>query len=88
MAVYNETNVPQNLKTGDIVVYNFTGNVRELSLLPGKYILKAWGAEGGRGLRSATIRNGGKGGYSVGTISLDKLTKAFIRVGGKGTDYG
>ena len=47
----------------------------------GTYKLQVWGAQGG--YRSSSTY-GGKGGYSVGTITLTKGTKLYIYVGGKG----
>ena len=47
---------------------------------PGKYSLECWGAESGE------INHGysGKGGYSKGTISIMRKTKAYLHIGGKG----
>ena len=61
--------------------YSYTGAVQNVELLPGKYKLEVWGAEGG--YRSSTTY-AGKGGYSVGTISLSSITKLFVYVGGSG----
>lgn len=48
----------------------------------GKYKLQVWGAQGGT--RSTTYGSGGLGGYSVGTIELQKNDKLYVYVGGKG----
>lgn len=47
----------------------------------GTYKLQVWGAQGG--YRSSSTY-GGKGGYSIGTVSLTKGTKLYVYVGGKG----
>lgn len=47
----------------------------------GTYKLQVWGAQGG--YRSSS-RYGGKGGYSVGTITLSKGDNLYVYVGGKG----
>lgn len=61
--------------------YAYTGNVAEVTLYPGIYKLEAWGAEGGY-RSSATYA--GKGGYSVGTLTLTETTQVFVRAGGSG----
>lgn len=47
----------------------------------GTYKLQVWGAQGG--YRSSTTY-GGKGGYSIGTVTLKKGTKLYVYVGGAG----
>ena len=47
----------------------------------GKYKLEVWGAQGGEANYSFI---GGYGGYSVGSIQLQKNSKLFINDGGKG----
>ena len=47
----------------------------------GTYKLQVWGAQGG--YRSSESY-AGKGGYSIGTITLEKSTKLYVYVGGKG----
>lgn len=69
------------IKTGDILNYAYTGAVQSVILPKGIYKLECWGAQGGY-RSSATY--GGKGGYSVGTITLDEETEVFIYVGGSG----
>ncbi|EAY07230.1 loricrin, putative [Trichomonas vaginalis G3] len=48
---------------------------------PGYYTLETWGAQGG----SYHNGNGGKGGYSRGTIFLKQATNGFLYIGGQGT---
>ncbi|EAX92365.1 loricrin, putative [Trichomonas vaginalis G3] len=51
-------------------------------ILPaGHYTFETWGAQGG----SYYNNNGGRGGYSVGSISLKASTVGFLHIGGKGT---
>ena len=45
-----------------------------------EYLLEAWGAQGGRG--------GGRGGYSYGTIYLEKGTQLYLCAGGSGDNGG
>ncbi|MBQ7489533.1 MAG: hypothetical protein IJT51_03335, partial [Bacteroidales bacterium] len=52
----------------------------------GMYKLEVWGAQGGSGkCGSSNNTPGGKGGYSVGTITLNTTTTFYIYVGGKGS---
>lgn len=48
----------------------------------GTYTLQVWGAQGGS---YSTTYYGGKGGYSIGTISLSQGDKLYVNVGGQGT---
>lgn len=66
----------------DVCNFEYTGAVQSLTFPAGTYKLEVWGAQGG------TISNtaGGKGGYSVGTLTLTSKTKLYIYVGGKGVD--
>lgn len=73
------------IKTGDILNYDYTGAVQTVTLPKGIYKLECWGAQGG--YRSSSIY-GGKGGYSVGTITLTKETNVYIYVGGSGRTGG
>ncbi len=56
----------------------------------GRYKLEVWGAQGGHargnGEQGFYDRDGGYGGYSVGTLSLKKEQKLYINVGGRGND--
>ena len=62
--------------------FDYTGSVQEY-IIPksGKYKLEVWGAQGAT---DTTDKMGGLGGYSRGTISLQKNQKIYIFVGGKG----
>lgn len=70
-----------NIKTGDILNFDYTGAVQTVTLPKGIYKLECWGAQGG--YRSKTTY-GGKGGYSVGTLTLTAKTIIYIHSGGSG----
>lgn len=74
------------IKTGDILNYNYTGAVQSVTLPKGVYKLEVWGAEGGGSRLSGNSNSGlgGKGGYSVGTITLTEETNVYVYVGGAG----
>lgn len=70
-----------NIKTGDILNYDYTGAMQTVILPKGIYKLECWGAQGG--YRSGDTY-GGYGGYSVGTLTLEADTQLFIYSGGSG----
>ncbi len=63
-----------------IADFLYTGDVQEVELVPGIYNIECWGADGG----STAWKNGGKGGYSSGILSLDTNTLVYIYVGEQG----
>lgn len=67
----------------NIMNFEYTGAVQEVTLNPGKYILECWGAEGGTSANAKTA--GGKGGYSTSTLTLTSTQKIYVYVGGKGS---
>lgn len=71
-----------NIKTGDILNFDYTGAVQSVTLPKGTYKLECWGAQGGNSTYHNTT--GGKGGYSSGLYTISKTTSVFIYVGGKG----
>ena len=76
-----------NIKTGDILNFNYTGAVQSIKLPKGIYTLECWGAQGGNRSQdsaSATVTGSGLGGYSIGTLTLTQLTTCYIYVGGQG----
>ena len=78
---------PITVVSGDTITYstaNTTSNAYYTftAQATGKYKLQVWGAQGGT--RSTTYGTGGLGGYSVGTIELQKNDKLYVYVGGKG----
>lgn len=79
-----------NIKTGDILNFDYTGAVQSVTLPKGTYKLECWGAQGGYSSFNSGIDvgMGGKGGYSVGTITLDKKTPIYIYAGGVGSISG
>ena len=62
--------------------FDYTGDVQSIQLLPGVYKLECWGAQGGS---YNTTYYGGKGGYSVGELTLEETTTLYVMVGGQGT---
>lgn len=72
-----------NIKTGDILNFDYTGAVQSITLPKGIYKLECWGAQGGNGCTDNSY-TGGKGGYSIGTISLNTKITLYIYVGGRG----
>ena len=79
--------------TGDITLYaQWVDNVvvsepgESEFVIPrdGKYQIEVWGAQGG----SLPGADGGKGGYSVGTIEATADTTLYLTVGGKGETDG
>lgn len=76
-----------NIKTGDILNFNYTGAVQSITLPKGIYKLECWGAQGGNRSQvsaSATVTGSGLGGYSIGILTLTQLTTCYIYVGGQG----
>lgn len=74
-----------NIKTGDILNFNYTGAVQSITLPKGTYKLECWGAQGGNSnLSNGTYGNGGKGGYSTGILNVSTNTTIYITVGGQG----
>ena len=79
-----------NIKTGDILNFDYTGAVQAIALPKGIYKLECWGAQGGYSSSNSGIEvgMGGKGGYSVGTITLNQKTPIYIYAGGVGSISG
>lgn len=74
-----------NIKTGDILNFDYTGTVQSVTLPEGTYKLECWGAQGGNSnLSNGTYGNGGKGGYSTGILNVSANTTIYITVGGQG----
>ena len=73
------------IKTGDILDFAYIGAVQSIELPKGVYKFECWGAQGGY-RSSATY--GGKGGYSVGTLTLTDKKAVYIYVGGSGNTGG
>lgn len=69
------------MTAGDILDYAYTGAAQRVVLPPGRYRLECWGAQGGYRSNAAY---GGKGGYSVGELTLSEETTLYVQVGGSG----
>ncbi|WP_461246826.1 beta strand repeat-containing protein, partial [Treponema sp. R6D11] len=65
---------------GAVANFDYTGAAVTKTLTAGQYKLEVWGAQGGNA--------GGKGGYSVGTVTIDATTNVYIYVGGQGGTSG
>ena len=76
------------LTAGDRYKFSFSNSERVLNIpQDGFYRLEVWGASGGNTkLPANSPFQGGKGGYSRGTVYLHKDTKVYINVGQKGYD--
>ena len=74
---------------GTVLNYSYTGSYQEVELPAGQYKLQCWGSQGGsNGTNSTygiTAKEGGKGGYSEGVITLTQKTVLRIYVGGQGS---
>lgn len=84
MATYDLTSsIPaaNTLAAGDILNCPYSGAYKKVTLVPGKYKLQVWGAQGG----TYSAATGGCGGYSVGTIELTEDTDVYLYAGGAGT---
>lgn len=62
------------------IVLEYTGNVQSVTLEPGVYKLEAWGASGGGNVAGMV----GEGGYTSGTVTLNKTTTLYVYVGQAG----
>ena len=74
-----------SVTVASVLNFDYTGQQKQVDLLPGNYKLEVWGAQGG--YRSSTSY-GGKGGYSVGTLNLSNVTTLYAVVGGAGNTGG
>lgn len=84
MATYDlTTNIPSatDLKTGDILNCPYNSSYKSVTLPKGTYKLEVWGAQGG----SYSSGTGGKGGYSVGLLTLTENTTLNLYSGGTPT---
>lgn len=69
------------VQAGDIINCSYCGSTKSITLPPGQYKLECWGAQGG-GYSSFNL--GGKGGYSIGTLTLTTNTTLYMASGGQG----
>lgn len=78
---YNITgDVYKTIGVGDRLNYSFTNSSVPVTLGKGRYSLEVWGAKGGN-----ASSDGGDGGYSVGTITLNTLTTLYVCCGAAGS---
>lgn len=63
-------------------LFSFAGQAQEYVVpIDGKYMIEAWGAQGGNSISGT---QGGKGGYSTTVMDLKKNDKLYLYVGGQG----
>lgn len=71
--------------------YDYNGSYRSVTLPPGTYQFQCWGAQGGSNAAESsydiTAQAGGKGGYSVGQLTVAQETSVRVYVGGQGSSY-
>lgn len=68
--------------------FDYTGNVQAFTApIKGTYKIEAWGASGGDVTINDTTYQGWLGGYTSGTINLEKNQKLYIYVGGSTSSY-
>lgn len=85
MATYDLlTTTPTSFKKNDILNCKYSGAVKKITLPKGKYKLECWGAQGGS-YDSSYV--GGKGGYSIGVVTLKENTVLFLYVGQQNNTY-
>ena len=70
-----------SLVNGDIINVPYSGSAIGINLPKGQFKLEVWGAQGGY---RSSASYGGKGGYSVGTITTKTKRLAIVRAGGAG----
>ena len=74
---------------GDTVFnFDYTGDVQAFTApIKGTYKIEAWGASGGDVTINDVIYQGGLGGYTSGTINLEKNQTLYIYVGSSPSNY-
>ena len=85
----NVTSTPITLTLVKVVQkkdFAYTGKVESVVYPAGRYKLEVWGAQGGASPNSG--KYGGKGGYSVGIVTLPATTTLNIYVGQQGKTCG
>ena len=69
--------------------YSYSGSYSSVTLPPGTYQFQCWGAQGGSNAAYSTYgitaKAGGKGGYSVGQLTVSEATGVRVYVGGQGS---
>lgn len=64
--------------------YPYTGQSQTVTLDPGLYRLRCWGAQGGS---YSNTYQGGAGGYSEGIIRLEESTTLYLYAGGQSSTF-
>lgn len=84
---YKQTTDSSSTSTaGTPVTFDYKGTVQTFTApATGTYQLEVWGAQGGNVTTTSTA-TGGKGGYSKGTVTLNKGETINVYVGGQGTE--
>ena len=59
-----------------------------INLPKGRYIFEVWGAQGGGKNTGIPCGDGGKGGYSRGTVQLENAMTFYVYIGSSGTKGG
>ena len=74
---------------GDTVFnFDYMGDVQSFTApIKGTYKIETWGASGGDVTINDVTYQGGLGGYTSGTINLEKNQKLYIYVGGSPSNY-
>lgn len=68
--------------------FDYIGDVQSFTApIKGTYKIEAWGASGGDVTINDVTYQGGLGGYTSGTINLEKNQKLYIYVGGSPSNY-
>ena len=68
---------------GSQVRVNYTGSIQMTTLPPGKYLMEAYGASGGK---SGHNKNATYGGYAGGYFTTNKPKTIYVVIGGVGID--
>lgn len=76
------TDNTNNFINGEKTDFRYTGKAESVMLSPGVYKFETWGAQGGTD--PAQSSEGGKGGYSSGTMTITEPTLIYVSVGGMG----
>lgn len=85
MATYDLTTMSptiEALESGDILNCPYSGTYKSIILPRGVYKLECWGAQGGDHANNTALP--GKGGYSVGILTLFNNTTLYLYSGGMG----
>ena len=77
-----------NISTGDVFMYDYTGNVQEFKAnQTASYRIELWGASGGDSSGATKPNNSsraGYGAYTAGTLTIKSGTTLYLYVGGAG----